>query len=255
MPNVDTHSPGRFCWIELHTTDRLAASNFYTNLFGWEAQHIPMGPTQTYTMFQLNGRAHGAATQMTNPGQAPNWQMFVAVENVDETTATAIALGATSPTGAGDVGEFGRMSIIRDPAGAVLSLWQPKQHKGIGIQGEPGAFCWAENYTNDTAQAIKFYSALFDWTIKESPDYNEIHYGREAIGGIIQIQPEWGPPGKPMPPCWVPYFQTVDCAASVTRAELLGAKCIMPTRKMEGVGTIAMITDPQGAGFWLYQSL
>jgi uncharacterized protein len=251
MPNIDKHPRGHFCWIELHTTDRVAASDFYTKLFGWEAQHTPMGPNMIYTMFQLKGRAHGAATQGTNPGQPPNWQMFVAVDNVDEATATALALGATSPTGVGDVGEFGRMSVIRDPAGAVLSLWQAKQHPGIGIQGEPGAFCWAENYTTDTAQAIRFYKGLFGWTVKESAEYNEFSDGKETGGGILQIKPEWGP----MPPCWVPYFMTLDCAATVARAELLGGKCVMAPRKMDGVGTIAMLADGQGAGFWLFQGL
>jgi uncharacterized protein len=251
MPHVDKHPQGRFCWLELHTTDRAAASDFYANLFGWDAQHIAMGPNQTYTTFQLNGRAQGAATQGTNPGQPPNWQMFVAVDNVDEMTATAIALGASSPTGVGDVGTFGRMSVIRDPQGAVLSLWQAKLHKGMGIHGEPGAFCWAEYYASNAVQARQFYSALFGWKMKESPDYTEIHDAQGALGGVIQIKPEFGP----MPPCWVPYFQTTDCAASVTRAELLGGKCIFPTRKMEGVGTIAMMADPQKAGFWLFQPL
>ena len=251
MPNIDKHPQGRFCWIELHTTDRAAASEFYANLFGWDVQHIPMGPTNTYTMFQLKGRAQGAATQGTNPGQPPNWQLFVAVDNVDEMTATAIALGATSPTGVGDVGEFGRMSVIRDPAGAVLSLWQANQHKGVGIQGEAGALCWAEYYAAGAVQAKQFYSALFGWKMKESPEYNEIYCDGEAIGGLLQIQPEWGG----TVPGWVPYFQTADCAASVTRAELLGGKCIAQPRTMEGVGTIAMMADPQKAGFWLFQPL
>ena len=121
----------------------------------------------------------------------------------------------------------------------------------VAFQGEPGAFCWAENYTTDAPRAVRFYSALFGWTVKESPDYNEIHAGKHALGGIMPIKPEWGP----MPPCWVPYFQTVDCTATVARAELLGGKCVVPVMKMEGVGTVARIADPQGAGFWLFQPL
>lgn len=261
MPDVEKHPQGRFCWLELHTTDRAAASAFYTALFGWTALDIPMGAGNTYTTFQLNGRSHGAASQMLNPAHgsqkpAPNWQMFVAVDSADEMTARAIALGADSPTGTGDVGDFGRMSIIRDPSGAVLSLWQAKRHKGLGIIGEPGAFCWAEHYTTNAVQAKQFYSALFGWTMKDSPEYTEIHGtpyqgNKGALGGILQIRPEWGG----MPPCWVPYFQTTDCAASVEKAKLLGGKCLHAPKQMEGVGTIAMLADPQGAGFWLFQPL
>jgi len=35
---------GSFCWLELATSDRVAAKTFYTNLFGWSAQDNPMGP-------------------------------------------------------------------------------------------------------------------------------------------------------------------------------------------------------------------
>ena len=44
MANIDKHSAGSFCWIELHTTDQNAAKNFYGALFGWNPQDMPMGP-------------------------------------------------------------------------------------------------------------------------------------------------------------------------------------------------------------------
>ena len=34
---------GSFCWLELGTTDQNAAKKFYSNLFGWTADEIPMG--------------------------------------------------------------------------------------------------------------------------------------------------------------------------------------------------------------------
>jgi predicted enzyme related to lactoylglutathione lyase len=45
MPHIDKHQPGSFCWIELATTDQPAAKKFYSSLFGWQVNDMPMGPT------------------------------------------------------------------------------------------------------------------------------------------------------------------------------------------------------------------
>src|SRR6516225_8952722 len=59
MANIDKHAPGSFCWIELGTTDQNAAKTFYTSLFGWTVQDFPMGPGQSYSMFNLDNRNVG----------------------------------------------------------------------------------------------------------------------------------------------------------------------------------------------------
>ena len=68
MPNIEKHTPGSFCWIELGTTDQNAAKNFYGKLFGWEANDMPMGPNGVYTIFKLAGRdAAAGATLRPEP--------------------------------------------------------------------------------------------------------------------------------------------------------------------------------------------
>jgi hypothetical protein len=61
MPHIEKHAPGSFSWIELATSDQDAAKAFYAALFGWQAVDFPMGPDQTYTVFQLEGRDAAAA--------------------------------------------------------------------------------------------------------------------------------------------------------------------------------------------------
>ena len=56
MPNVESHAPGNFCWVELATSDQGAAKKFYQALFGWGVDDQPMGPGETYTLFKKNGR-------------------------------------------------------------------------------------------------------------------------------------------------------------------------------------------------------
>jgi predicted enzyme related to lactoylglutathione lyase len=54
---------------------------------------------------------------------------------------------------------------------------------------------------------------------------------------------------------WMPYYRAADCAASCRMAAQLGAKTLMPATPMPKVGTIAVLADPQGGAFSLFQSM
>ena len=166
------HAPGSFCWIELATTDGEGAKKFYGELFGWEGQDNPMGPDMVYTMLKLNGKDVGALYQKGEEmKQVPtHWASYVAVESADEIAAKAKSLGATVMMEPFDVAEHGRMAVITDPTGATFSIWQPKQHKGVGVKGETNTLCWNELLTNDTAKAADFYTKLFGWKTKSDSD-------------------------------------------------------------------------------------
>jgi hypothetical protein len=51
MPQFTKHLPGTFSWPELATTDQKAAVAFYRALFGWDVNETPMGPNETYSVF------------------------------------------------------------------------------------------------------------------------------------------------------------------------------------------------------------
>ena len=57
------------------------------------------------------------------------------------------------------------------------------------------------------------------------------------------------PPG--VPPHWNIYFGVEDVDATVAKAEGLGGTPAVPAMDVPGVGRMAMVTDPQGAGFWV----
>src|SRR4029077_12933876 len=60
MPEIDSYTPGTFCWAERGTTDGPAAKEFYGALFGWQANDIPLGDGSVYTMLQTDGKAVAA---------------------------------------------------------------------------------------------------------------------------------------------------------------------------------------------------
>jgi hypothetical protein len=61
------------------------------------------------------------------PGAPSAWLAYVNVDNVAAATAKAKSLGATVLREVTEVPNAGSFSIIVDPTGAMLGLWQPKQ--------------------------------------------------------------------------------------------------------------------------------
>jgi predicted enzyme related to lactoylglutathione lyase len=244
------HAPGTFCWIELATTDATAAKKFYGELFGWEVQDNPVGPDMVYTMLKLNGKDVGALYQKGEEmKQVPtHWASYISVTSADETAAKAKALGAEVAQEPFDVMEHGRMAVIKDPTGAHFCIWQPKQHKGVGVKGETNSLCWNELLTNDTEKAKDFYTKLFGWKTKTdtgATPYTEWINGEEHIGGMMQIQPEMGP----MPPNWGIYIAVDDCDGTAQKATSLGGRQYVPPTDIANVGRFAVLSDPQGAVF------
>jgi uncharacterized protein len=248
---------GSFCWMELGTTDQAGAKSFYSNLFGWTADEIPMGPGMTYTMFRSGGKdTAGGYKLMKDQLDAhvpPHWMLYVRVDNADESAAKAVQLGAQQLVPPSDIPNVGRFAVIQDPAGANISIFQPGQHRGIQNFGDPGALCWADLNTTDAEKASRFYGGLFGWTFETGKDgYRHIINGSDKHNMIGGIPPRMhAPPGAPSH--WMSYFHVTDCKASAVKAAKLGASTLMPADLIPEVGTIAVISDPQGAVFALFQ--
>jgi uncharacterized protein len=253
MQEAPEYKPGTFCWVELATSDGVAAKSFYTQMFGWDYEDMSMGPDGVYSVLKLNGKDVGGLYQltpdMTAQGIPTHWLSYVSTTSADESAAKAKALGATIIFGPVDVSTVGRMAVIQDPAGAVFALWQAKDDSGSVIYNVPGSLTWNELGTNDPEKAGEFYSNLFGWTREPftgSPiEYTMFKNGDRGAGGMYRITPEMGP----IPPHWLVYFAVDDCDAKVKKATELGARVMKPADNIQGVGRFAILIDPQGAAF------
>jgi predicted enzyme related to lactoylglutathione lyase len=244
MPTVITsHRPGSFCWIELATNDVAAARAFYTELFGWTVNEMPMGEGDVYTMFRYAG-GDVAAMHGHTGGAPPNWLSYVAVENVDQSTEKAKELGATVVAGPMDVFDAGRMAVLLDTQGAAIAIWQANRNPGVGVRDEANTLCWNELQARDVDAAKRFYPALFGWRMKESDEYTEWHRGENAVGGLMAS----ASPAH-VPSFWLPYFAVADCDAITQKAITLGATAYVASKVIEHVGCFSVFADPQGASF------
>ena len=258
MTNIDKHPAGSFCWIELHTTDQPGAKSFYSSLFGWEPQDMPMGPADVYTFFNLGDRTVAAGCTLRpeerSQGMPPYWMIYIAIENADVAVTKAQQLGGKALGPAFDVMDAGRMAIIQDPTGAIFCVWQANKSHGIGVAQVNGTLCWADLSTSDPKRAADFYSGLLGWQAfaapKDPSGYLHIKNGEQHIGGIPPATHRH--PGTP--PHWLAYFQVDDVDATANKAKGLGASLFLAPMTMEGVGRMAVVADPKGAVFAIFKS-
>jgi predicted enzyme related to lactoylglutathione lyase len=116
-----------FVHVELNTTDLSKAKDFYGKLFDWKLEDIPMGAMGTYTTIGVGGGTGGGMMTHPMPGQPSFWLSYVNVDDIKAATAKAKSLGANIIRDVTPVAEMGFLSILMDPTGAVLGLWQEKK--------------------------------------------------------------------------------------------------------------------------------
>lgn len=117
------NQPGALTWNELLTKDTVKAGQFYSGLFGWNAQTQEMegGP---YTVF-MHGDQMNAGMMQIRPewGDMPsNWAIYFAVADCDASVEKARQLGGQVAVPPTDIPQVGRFAVLQDPQGAVFSI-------------------------------------------------------------------------------------------------------------------------------------
>jgi hypothetical protein len=116
-----------FVHVELQTHDLDKAKTFYKGLFAWELTDVPMAPGSTYTMIGVGEGTGGGIMRHPVPNAPAAWLAYVHVDDIAVATRKARQFGATVLQDSVEVPNYGWFSVIADPTGAVLGLWQPKR--------------------------------------------------------------------------------------------------------------------------------
>jgi predicted enzyme related to lactoylglutathione lyase len=120
-----------------------------------------------------------------------------------------------------------------------------------------GHFCWFELATNDQQAAKQFYSGLFGWTFVEfpmGPDsvYTMFQLGGRDVGACYTMQPDQRARG--IPPHWMTYIAVANADEAAAKAASLGAQVLAPAFDVFDVGRMAVLQDPTGATFCIWQA-
>ena len=112
-------------------------------------------------------------------------------------------------------------------------------------------FVWHDLNTKDLDGSKKFYGEIFNWKFDSSDNgpYLHIKAGDEMIGGIRKMDAH-----EPGPTNWLGYVVVDDVEAAVATILIAKGKVLVPTQKIENVGTFAVTADPSGGVFAPWKS-
>jgi len=119
--DADSTHHGAPSWFETMTTDVDRAATFYSGLFGWTPEVMPM-PGPKYTILK-HGTADVAGMMPIPPQMGklrPHWATYFTVKDADETAREAVTLGATLCVPVQDVPGIGRFCGITSPQGVTF---------------------------------------------------------------------------------------------------------------------------------------
>ncbi|MCL8025676.1 VOC family protein [Nocardioides bruguierae] len=118
----------------------------------------------------------------------------------------------------------------------------------------PGAPTWIELFTTGADEAATFYADLFGWTVGEASSdfggYRMLLLDGEPICGLM---PHDGSDAG-APNAWTVYLATPDVDATLAKVTETGCPVLMGPVDIADLGRMAMVLDPSGAAFGLWQA-
>jgi predicted enzyme related to lactoylglutathione lyase len=247
---------GQFVWYELTTPDPEAAIRFYPRFTNWGTERFD----DNYTMWTHDGVPLAGIFRLNDEmranGTPPNWMPYIESNDVDATAARAKSLGATILAGPDDIPGTGRFAVVQDPQGAIFGVYKSSnQSNAWDGKNVVGKFSWHELMTSDHHAAARFYQSLFGWEKISEVDMGDglmyYMYGLDGnmYGGMFTTPKEM----EGMHPFWLVYIHVKDVGKAVEIATKNGASIHRPQMDIPG-GSIAILGDPQGAGFAVHHA-
>ncbi len=124
-------------------------------------------------------------------------------------------------------------------------------NQGSRPKGYP---CWLDLTAPDVKQAAEFYAHVFGWDYDVSgPEYGHYHMAMvdgHSVAGLGQPMAGDAPPAA-----WTLYFAADDAAAMAAHAADLGGTVLVPAMEVPRQGQMAIVADPTGAVFGLWQPI
>lgn len=255
MATVTESMLGRMLWYELLTSDMKAAEKFYTAVVGWKITPFEGAP-QPYDMWtRADGvTIGGVMTMPEGMNFPPHWGMYIGVPQLDEAVSAIERKGGSALSPVIDVPTVGRMRTMKDPQGALFSVYEPvSPPQAPETEPQPGDVSWHELYTTDAEGAMAFYTGLFKWQPTDSMDMGAMGkyhmFGRAfPLGGMMKKPAEMGH----VPPHWGIYFRVPDVHAGGERVKANGGQVLNGPMEVPGGDWSVNCLDPQGATFSLH---
>ncbi|MFG2888285.1 VOC family protein [Streptomyces sp. NPDC048248] len=122
----------------------------------------------------------------------------------------------------------------------------------------PGTPCWVDLMVPDQQAALDFYRDLFGWQAEVGPPETGGYAvctmdGKPVAGIMAAMNPDGSRPDPVPPPVWTTYLATADVDATESAVTSGGGQVQMPGMDVQQLGRMAIVSDPTGAVFGLWQ--
>lgn len=124
----------------------------------------------------------------------------------------------------------------------MSELWRER----VDVNQPEGTPTWLELVVPEPDRAREFYGTLFGWTFEDDLCL------LEGLP-VAAIRPLGDGPGEPEGPEWTVFFAADDCDDVAGRVSAAGGRVVREPHEVGERGRAALVTDPLGARFGLWQ--
>ena len=238
-------SNNTFCWNGIVSTDIAKTLAFFPEVLGWSVKEIDMGG-DTVKMFANNDRplAHVRGPQMD--GEPSWWNNYFRVEDVDATTAAVQKGGGKVVVPPTDIPP-GRFSTIATPSGAYLSLFHEANANDDDSPSTTGFVHWVDLHSQELDRDLAFIHEALALETTEMPMPNGTYHilnpeGKTRGGATASMEPK-------APSMWLAWVAVDSVDQTLERVGRHGGKVLAPAWDAEGIGRMAIASDPTGVAF------
>lgn len=258
MSERDVYPHGVPHWTTCLVRDLDRAADFYGRVFGWD---FDISRDDGYAVATLRGREiAGIGTVATaQPDAPPGWITEVCVDDAAAAADAVIRAGGSVLAGPLDLSPASVVTVVADPAGAVLCATQPVERMGAGLVNEPGTWTMSALSTPDPAAVANFYRDVFGWerepfgpmTLWRLPGYLGGEPSQPVPRDVIAVAQALHGASR-----WNVDFRTADADAAARAArDAGGAVAAEPTDQDSVPFRHAVLADPDGSTFSVSQLL
>lgn len=261
MSRRDDYPAGVPCFVDTLTADVEAAKTFYRGIFGWDFAGpgaMPGDPPGEYYVARVHGDdVAGIATLPAVSSEAPPaWNTHVAVKSADDAGARANAAGGSVLVQPFDAPPAGRLAVIADPAGGVLTLWEAGVRAGAARVNEHSAWAMSLLTTPDPDGAKAFYGELFGWEAEAFGPFWVFrlpgYVGGEEKQPVPRDVVAAMTTGESAPAAWSVDFWIADADGAAAAAAGLGGSVVAEPFD-DAMFRRAVLAAPDGATFAISQ--
>jgi hypothetical protein len=249
-PPTGQHTPGRWVWGDLVTSDVAVAADFYGQVFGWTFEtYGGDNDLETYTLALADGLPIGGLVfdQRALKDKVPSarWIGLISVPNVRAAADAVTKAGGKVMVAPVMLGERGETAVFQDREGTPFGVVRSRNGDPADYAGDVNEWAWLDLWTGDVGRAADFYRTVVGYEVlplQQEGLRKGVHLvsGGFVRAGIMQKKDVRDSS------VWLPYLRVADAAATASKARAAGGKVIREPVSL-GRAIVAIIADPTGA--------